>query len=332
MSQSSIEPSGAQSGAGFSSAVRSALAAVATWFSGASAPASTGQPFAHQFWIDTANGVIKQRNSANTAWVAVALMNNWHVNALGENCKGEVLDADRTQYLYSADLVSVEGTVLSAVSLTLDTNTTPGSVGGNCLDTGAWAVTTWYAIYLICSDDGATKALLASTNATSPTLPSGFTRKRRVGWARTISGTATNLWPMLQTGKHATWTTSNGQDHVVLALQTNPATSFTDIDCSAGVPPATRQAWIEHWLYVDPTWSGTQGTGCFLELRPKGSTSNGDAVAVVAGATHSVICERLAALDTSRVQQYRVTLNGGALATDLNVMAWARGWLDPEQQ
>lgn len=52
------------------------------------------------------------------------------------------------------------------------------------LDTGAKANNTWYHIFLIGKTDG-TVDLLASTSYASPTLPSGYTFKRRRGSIRT---------------------------------------------------------------------------------------------------------------------------------------------------
>jgi hypothetical protein len=331
MAQGSIEPSGAQSGAAFSAAVRAAFAATATWFAGASAPAAAGQPFAYQFWIDTAAGLIKQRNAANTAWVTLGLVDTWLVNALLENGRGEVLDADRTQYLYSADLVSVEGTVLTAVSLTLDTNTATASAGGNCLDAGAWATNTWYAIWLVCSADGSAKALLASTSATAPTLPAAFTRKRRVGWART-SGTATSLWPLLQAGNKAIWSSSHFADHSALTWTATPASAYTDVDCSAIVPPGTRLAKLTCQFGSDPTWSGTPGTACYFLIRTNGSTATGDVRAALANVSQVAVADVDVVLDGSRLCEYRIELFGSAVSTDFSAAIAGRGWYDGEQQ
>lgn len=71
--------------------------------------------------------------------------------------------------------------VLTAASdLTLDITTS----GKNGLDTGAEASDTWYYIYLILNPTTEEVAGLLSASATSPTLPSGFTKKRLVGAVR----------------------------------------------------------------------------------------------------------------------------------------------------
>jgi hypothetical protein len=56
------------SGATFRADLNAALLAMASCSSGATAPSIT---FAYQYWADTANDLLKQRNAANTAWVSI---------------------------------------------------------------------------------------------------------------------------------------------------------------------------------------------------------------------------------------------------------------------
>ena len=76
--------------------------------------------------------------------------------------------------------------LVSGVSLTINTAAT----GANGLDTGTLAGSTWYAVWVIWN--GTTTAGLISTSATSPTMPTGYTHKSRVGWIRT-DGTASKF-------------------------------------------------------------------------------------------------------------------------------------------
>jgi hypothetical protein len=83
----------------------------------------------------------------------------------------------------SADEVVVRGAsgdpvLLSGLSLSINSSTT----GADGLDTGTLAANTWYAIWVIWN--GTTSAGLLSLSSTSPTLPSGYTHKARVGWTR----------------------------------------------------------------------------------------------------------------------------------------------------
>lgn len=60
-----------QSGAAFRADLNNALAALVSLSSAASEPSPT---FAFQFWADTSTGILKVRNSANTAWVTVGTL------------------------------------------------------------------------------------------------------------------------------------------------------------------------------------------------------------------------------------------------------------------
>lgn len=111
----------------------------------------------------------------------------------------------------SADEIVVENTsnayaTLRSVSLTIAGTTT----GANALDTGTIATSTWYSVWVIYN--GTTTAGLLSTSATSPTLPSGYTHKARVGWIRT-DGTG-NKYPLAfkQYGRKVRYTPISGSN------------------------------------------------------------------------------------------------------------------------
>jgi len=57
-----------ESGALFRGHLNSAQQEMARWFAGVTAPDPV---YAHQIWLDTATGLIKRRNAANTAWATV---------------------------------------------------------------------------------------------------------------------------------------------------------------------------------------------------------------------------------------------------------------------
>lgn len=97
-------------------------------------------------------------------------------------CSATGLDANVS---ISADEIALEDSAnlyvtSRAVSLTVDMT----SAGANGLDTGTVAASTWYSLWVIRKPNG-TKAGLASLSTTSPTMPSGYTYKARVGWIRT---------------------------------------------------------------------------------------------------------------------------------------------------
>lgn len=89
--------------------------------------------------------------------------------------------------------------IKAAATLTIDFGTT----GANGLDTGALANATWYHNFAIAKGDG-TVAGFGSTSLT-PTLPSGYSYKRRLGSVKT-NGSAQFL-AYSQTGDRFTWDT-----------------------------------------------------------------------------------------------------------------------------
>lgn len=78
--------------------------------------------------------------------------------------------------------------------------------GGNGLDTGARAASTWYNVFLIRADETGTPDILFSTSFSSPTMPSGYSYKRRIGAIRTDG--SSNILAFTQTGDEFVWYTA----------------------------------------------------------------------------------------------------------------------------
>jgi len=90
--------------------------------------------------------------------------------------------------------------MMTVAAGTIDCATT----GANGLDTGTLGNSTWYHVYAIGKTDGTT-ALLASTSAATPTMPSGYTLKRWL-WAVKTDGSA-HILPYVQDGDICQWVT-----------------------------------------------------------------------------------------------------------------------------
>lgn len=88
--------------------------------------------------------------------------------------------------------------MLSLAAGTIDCAT----VGADGLDAGALAVNTWYHVFAIGKTDG-TVARLASTSVSSPTLPSGYTLKRRISSFRTNA--SSQIISYIQVGDDFAW-------------------------------------------------------------------------------------------------------------------------------
>lgn len=111
---------------------------------------------------------------------------------------------------------STNAVMMSLASAMSKTTSAWASGSGNgALDTGTIAASTWYHAHLIFN--GTTVDVLASLSATAPTLPSGYTRSRRIGSMKTD---ASSHWVgFSQNGDEFLWSTSAADD--------NPATVTT---------------------------------------------------------------------------------------------------------
>ena len=111
--------------------------------------------------------------------------------------------------------------------------------GINGLDAGSEATSTWYAVYVVSGTSGV--GGLLSTSETAPTMPSGFTYKRRVGWVYNHSDD--DLQNFIQTGmgreRSYTWFETGANYTRVLH---NAASSGvrTAVDISSRIPPSAH--------------------------------------------------------------------------------------------
>ena len=160
---------------------------------------------------------------------------------------------------------------LRSISLTIAGTTT----GANALDTGTIATSTWYSVWVIYN--GTTTAGLLSTSATSPTLPSGYTHKARVGWIRTDA--TGNKYPLAfkQYGRRVHYVVAAGSNvtgmpQLFTGLTGNPTTpTYTATSVVNFVPTTASQIRI---------FAVTVGSGAFGTVAPNGGygTFNGTTV------------------------------------------------------
>lgn len=126
----------------------------------------------------------------------------------------------------TANRISIGGVVLSSVSLTADITAS----GANGLDTGVEALSTWYALFVITNDSGTLVASLLSTSQT-PTLPSGYTKYRRVAWVR--NNAASNFLPFRQEGRSLLY----NDPSLNVSL---PPDGTTTVSFAIWIPPTVR--------------------------------------------------------------------------------------------
>lgn len=135
--------------------------------------------------------------------------------------------------------------------------------GVNGLDTGSESSDTWYYIYVIYNPTTDTTAGLLSVSSSSPTMPSGYTKKRRVGVARKNGDSNFIPFRTERCGqcKHIIY----GQAYRVLNNGTSE--TYTDVDCSDAVPPTSRLAWSTFQVTEDGATGRTsyRENGNFVE-------------------------------------------------------------------
>lgn len=143
-------------------------------------------------WFTTGQNFVTAQPVASTFKNLVITNNAGTPNSKVDISADEIVVATSTGIAYR----------VSSVSLTIDA----GTNGANGLDSGGLANSTMYYEWVIYDPTTGTVAGLLSTSSSSPTLPSGYTAKARVG-ARPTNGSA-QFHRVTQKGKKAQYIVS----------------------------------------------------------------------------------------------------------------------------
>lgn len=184
-----------------------------------------------------------------------------------------------------ADVLQVEDENLSSINLTVNI----AAAGANGRDAGSEAANTWYSIWVIRGTSGT--AGLLSTSATSPTMPAGYTKKRRVGWVR--NNGASNFLKFYQTNN---WWCLDARQTVLST--TSPATSYTDINCNSAAPPTASM--VSFYIYIRDDGN----TYCRVWLRRNGGTSDWIIVGAYTSTPRMMHCVASCPCDSSQIVEY----------------------------
>lgn len=201
----------------------------------------------------------------------------------------------------------------------------------NRLDAGTIAAGTWYSIWAIAKSDG-TAGILASASATSPTMPTGYTYKARIGWTRTVVGGGT-LHGIYQFGRRAQYVLGVGSTTILPSIinQTSnigSPTAPTYVSSSvSGFVPATAS---EIYLSVGVVGAAA-AAAAILCIAPNGnygaynSTSNMPPITSVSDSTSAQqLVNGFSAsllLETANIFVASATVGG-------NTTICALGWID----
>lgn len=148
---------------------------------------------------------------------------------------------------YSYDslmLRSASGTYVNLLNGNLAASTGAASGVVNSLDTGAWAYSTWYYVFVVYGTGGT--GLLFSLSATAPTLPTGYTYFARVGAIRIQS--ATSYYPLAfkQYGRRVQYVVGASGNVIALPLMASGSfgtlsVTYAAISVTAYVPPTASK-------------------------------------------------------------------------------------------
>lgn len=151
------------------------------------------------------------------------------------------------------------------------------SSGAGGLDTGSEASSTPYYLWLIYNPTTTTYAALLSLSATSPTMPSGYTKKRLVGFSFNNSSSNLHDFKMVGDGRIRYVQYNEHRQNECQLLSAGTATSWTNVDCSDLVPENAVsvnllcQSYGEGYLRPDNFTGASTGSTycpetCFVEL------------------------------------------------------------------
>ncbi len=179
------------------------------------------------------------------------------------------------------------------------------------LDTGSEANSTWYDVYLI--GDGSSTTWTAQFVVAGNT-PNGATYYKKIGSVRNDG--SGDILKFYQKGDWILWDIM----HNVLASGTQ--TTFTDVDCSAFIPPLSTLG--KFYIHADSS-SGTASGN----VRPNGSAAAAGATGAALyfayaskGVTHAEI-----GTDTSQIIEYLITDGDNAENMDIEVLGFYLGGL-----
>lgn len=142
-----------------------------------------------------------------------------------------------------------------------------GINGANGLDTGTFAASTGYYIFVIGdSSDKKPVAALASLSATAPTLPFGYDSIRLIGWC--LSDGSTHLLPYYTSGSGSTKYFQWDAPIAVTVTSSGTSATYSAMDLSVGVPATSYGKASVKWKWTNNAAADT------LNFTPGGATGD----------------------------------------------------------
>ena len=189
--------------------------------------------------------------------------------------------------------------------------------GNGALDAGSVSSDTWYHVHLIRRDSDARIDVLLSTSATAPTMPTGWTNRRRIG--SILTNGSSQIVAFSQIGDLFTWSVP-----VTDVNATNPGASA--VTRALSVPSGVVVCPVVNWMVNNVTTASvallvtaldqadTTPTATLCTLAGGGAAANSRSVAVVSSV----------ATNTSRQVRTRISASGASDA----LVGVTLGWID----
>ena len=190
-----------------------------------------------------------------------------------------------------------------------------GTANGG-LDTGAVAVSTWYHVHLIRRDSDGVIDALYSLSSASPTMPSGWTARRRLG--AFFTNGSSQIGPFIQTGDTFLW-----EAPVADVTATNPGTAA--VTRLLSVPTGSIVFPIVAWAISNATSGSVPLLVSALAAPDNAPTTS--LFTLLAGAANSGASGTVSEIPTNTSAQVRTRL-GVSGASD-TLRGTTLGWIDP---
>jgi len=177
----------------------------------------------------------------DTLYASIAASDAFPLSVVdGLTLSNNVTDANNDIDIATGKAVDSGGTdnmtLSSALTKRLDANWVVGTNQGG-LDTGSKLTSTWYHVFLIKRTDTGVVDVLFSSSFASPTMPTNYTKKRRIGSVKTDS--SGNIIQFLQYGDDFWWKSPPALDVNVTNLGTT-RTNYTLASVPTGLVVEVR--------------------------------------------------------------------------------------------
>lgn len=257
---------------------------VPLWNSTTTYTAGNAVGYTNSVWLCVTGNTNSAPTLLNSNWLKVstateiATVNSTIISLFGNPTGGNPTRTSDTTITLPAGLMAKTTDGLDVIKLTSNA-VIDISVNGaiNRLDTGTVTNDTWYYVWLLKNPTTGTMGGLLSLSATTPTLPSGFSKRAFLGFA--IRYKNSKIYPFVVDMNRRQFThLPEGDGNTLSVVNRTLNTSYEDIDITAWAFPLSKS--------IDLTMRSTSGSGINSYVRAKGQIGD-NPPSVAIGAEHN---------------------------------------------